>query len=147
MIGVVVPAHDEAAHIGSCLAAIGHAAAMLGKQRGAEAREEAVAPGRRDERHARRQAVRAEAAGHGEGREHLTGVGRRGPSHEDALPRLRVDGLHDRPPPQPRLAQRHHVVHQVVLRGGLVEHRGDVLGVLLQGGAAHVLILAPAAVG
>lgn len=26
MIGVVVPAHDEAAHIGGCLAAIGHAA-------------------------------------------------------------------------------------------------------------------------
>ena len=28
------------------------------------------------------------ASGHGDGREHLTSVGRREPSHEDALPRL-----------------------------------------------------------
>ena len=81
-----------------------------------------------------------EVAGHDHGAavgERLArGAGaRREVEHE--LAALRVDGLDDVPAPAPVLAQRQHVVGDVVaLRDG-VEHPTDVGGLLVELGAGH----------
>ncbi len=73
-----------------------------------------------------------------------TGVGERlaaragaGGDVEDALAGARVARGDDGPAPQPVLAEGEDVVRHVVAVGDVVEHRRDVAGVLLEGGAGH----------
>src|SRR5690606_33341547 len=56
---------------------------------------------------------------------------------EDGLSRPGGHGLDHRSAPQPVLAHREHVVGEVVATCDVVEHGGDVLGVLLEAGATH----------
>jgi hypothetical protein len=81
-----------------------------------------------------------EVAGHdggtGGGERRARGAGAGG-EVEDQLARPRIDHPDDLTAPATVLPQRQHVVRQVVTSRDVVEHPGDVTGLLVQAGSRH----------
>jgi len=80
--------------------------------------------------HAERQ-VGGERDGTGSGQRFGRGAGA-GSQIEDALARLGCDCGQHGLAPEPDLAEGHQVVHQVVTAGNVVEHAGDIAGLLIE---------------
>ena len=61
---------------------------------------------------------------------------------QDQLSRPRLNGIHDVTAPRPVLAEREHIVGEVVARSHSIEHRRDVAAPLVERGARAGLVKA-----